>query len=292
MALAVLHRGILINAGIFATVGIWLTFLVGSHFKRVLMDMTAVLRKVHDGDFGSRVKVTTNDELGYVGDVINEMSAGLREREWIKELFGKYVSSEIRDELLSQRIPTNGEIRDVTVLFADLRDYTPLVEKSSPQQVVRIINCYFKEMEQAICAHGGLIVQFIGDEIEAVFGAPMALADHATHAFSAAMAMNAALQRVNAALACEDHSPLRHGIGIHSGEVLAATIGSPNRLSYALVGDTVNVASRLQKANKQYGTSIIISADTQQRLSSVVDLRLLPETILKGKMATVRMYGI
>lgn len=291
-ALAALNTMAFHRAMMFAAIGVGLTLLVSSNLTRPLAKITDVLHKIRTGEFESSVAVTSNDELGYVGDVINEMTTGLKEREWIKETFGKYVSKEIRDEVLSGRIPLDGEIRDVSVLFADLRNYTPLVEKTSPQQVVRIINRYFEEMEKAIRAHGGLIVQFIGDEIEAVFGAPIPLDDHATQALLAAEAMNAGLERVNRDLAHQGYSPLQHGIGIHSGQVVAANIGSPSRLSYALVGDTVNVASRLQDVNKQHGTSIIVSAETRRRLSRAMPLRLLPETSLKGKAESMRVYGI
>ena len=292
LALSAVQVMILGNAIIFAGVGIWLTFLVSSNLTRPLTDMTAVLERIRNGHFDDRVRVTSNDELGYVGDAVNEMASGLKEREFIKETFGKYVSKEVRDEVLSQHIPLDGEIREVSVLFADLRNFTPFVERTSPlQQVVQIINRYFEEMDAAIRAQGGLVLQFIGDEIEAVFGAPLPLIDHATQAMTAAMNMNHGLAKVNKALTDQGHSPLEHGIGIHTGKVVAANIGSPTRLSYALVGDTVNVASRLQGANKQHGTSIVISTQTQRRLSRDFPLHSLPKTTLKGKTEPVELFG-
>ena len=291
-ALAAMLEMNISHAIIFAWVGIWLAFLVSSNLTRPLADMTMALKRIRDGYFDTRVSVTTNDELGYVGDTVNEMAMGLKEREFIKETFGKYVSKEVRDEVLSRDIPLDGEVRDVTVLFADLRNFTPLVERSLPQAVVRIINRYFEEMEAVIRAQGGLVLQFIGDEIEAVFGAPIPLADHATQAMIAALAMNRGLKKVNTEFADQGYAPLQHGIGIHSGKVVAANIGSPTRLSYALVGDTVNVASRLQDANKQHATSIIVSADTQRRFSQDFPLRNLPKTILKGKTEPVNLFGL
>lgn len=279
-------------AAIFVAVGIWLTFLISTNLTRPLAEITSVLQKIRNGNFDSRVKVTSNDELGYVGDTVNEMAAGLKEREFIRETFGKYVSDQVRDEILSRPIPLDGEIRDVTVLFADLRDFTPFVEKSSPQHVVGIINRYFEEMEKAVRVHRGLILQFIGDEIEAVFGAPLSSPDHATDAVLAAMAMNEGLQKVNRSLVEDGHPPLAHGIGIHSGSVVAANIGSPSRLSYALVGDTVNAASRLQDANKQHGTSIIISHETHRRLTREFPLQILPSTPIKGKIESISLYGV
>jgi adenylate cyclase len=292
LALAALQEMNISHAVIFAWVGIWLAFLVSSNLTRPLADMTAALKRIKDGHFDTRVSVTTNDELGYVGDAVNEMAHGLGEREFIKETFGKYVSKEVRDEVLSRDIPLDGEYRDVTVLFADLRNFTPLVERTTPQQVVRIINRYFEVMEAAIRDQGGLILQFIGDEIEAVFGAPIVLADHATQALVAAIDMNRGLETVNRDLVEQGHPPLKHGIGIHTGRVVAANIGSPERLSYALVGDTVNVASRLQGVNKQHGTSIILSGETQRRLSRKFALRRLAQTTLKGKSTPVLLFGL
>lgn len=291
-ALLAMQTMIFSHSAIFAGVGIWLTFLVSSNLTRPLADMTSVLKRIRNGHFDGRVSVTSNDELGYVGDAVNEMASGLKEREFIKETFGKYVSKEVRDEVLSRKIPLDGEVREVSVLFADLRNFTPLVERTTPQQVVRILNRYFEEMEAAIRAQGGLVLQFIGDEIEAVFGAPIPLSDHATQAMIAAMNMNDGLAAVNKVFADRGHSPLQHGIGIHSGNVVAANIGSPSRLSYALVGDTVNVASRLQDANKQHGTSIIVSAETHRHLSQAFPLRSLAKTTLKGKSEPVALFGL
>ena len=170
--------------------------------------------------------------------------------------------------------------------------FTLLVEQTSPQRVVRMLNRYFEEMEKAIRSHGGLVLQFISDEIEAVFGAPIPLDDHAKKALNAAMEMNRGLGKLNTAFSEQGYSPLQHGIGIHSGKVVAANIGSPSRLSYALIGDTVNVASRLQDVNKLYGTSIIISGETRRHLSQDFPLCRLPETALKGKEEPVSLFGI
>ena len=131
----------------------------------------------------------------------------------------------------------------MTVLFADLRGFTPMVEKTVPKEVIRILNGYFKEMEEAIREHHGLVLQYIGDEIEATFGAPIFLENHASLAVSAAREMARRLEAFNQKLTGSGIR-LAHGIGIHTGNVVAANIGSPDRLSYALVGDTVNVASQ------------------------------------------------
>jgi len=280
------------NSLIFMGVGIWLAFLVSSNLTRPLQEIIRVLRSVRNGDFDKTVRVTSNDEIGYTGDVINEMNEGLREREFIKETFGKYVTQEVRDEVLSGRIPLDGEMKEVTVLFADLRDFTPMTESHDPKFVVKIMNSYFEEMADAIQQEGGLVLQFFGDEIYAVFGAPISRADHPERAFRAAIAMNQRLVELNEGFSKQGWPALRHGIGIHTGEAVAANIGSPDRLSYLLVGDTVNLASRLQGLTKDMGEEIIISKATRARLQDDFPLKGLTAAKVKGKTQPVEIFSL
>jgi class 3 adenylate cyclase len=215
-----------------------------------------------------------------------------QQQETIKHIFGKYVTPEIRDEIMSGRLPLDGEAKKVTVLFADLRNFTSLVEKSPPKEVVKIINRYFSEMSEAIRQQHGLVLQFIGDEIEAVFGAPLPLESHQNHAVKSAIEMRKRLNSVNDRLQKEGYDSLRHGIGIHTGSVVAANIGSPDRLSYALVGDTVNVASRIQELNKQYETDILISASTQLGLNNKFDTKKISAVKVRGKKKLVEIYKL
>src|SRR5439155_23874975 len=171
---------------------------------------------------------------------------GRGEGECSKQTFGTYASRAIRDELLAGRVSLEGQAQEVTILFADLRDFTPWVEATGPREVVRDLNAYFAEMDQAIRDHRGLVLQFIGDEIEAAFGAPVAYPAHAEMAVRAALEMRRRPQMWNAERVRVGKIPLRHGIGIHTGSVLAGDIGSAERHSYALVGDPVNLASRIQ----------------------------------------------
>jgi len=220
------------------------------------------------------------------------MTDGLRERDFIKETFGKYVAAEVRDEVLSGRVSLDGEAKEVTILFADLRDFTPMTESHPPQLVVRIINRYFEAMGEAIQQEKGLVLQFLGDEIYAVFGAPVSRPDHPVRALKAAVSMNRRLVDLNAQFDQQGWPPLRHGIGIHSGEVVAANIGSPDRLSYLLVGDTVNLASRLQGLSKKVGEDIVVSESTKNRAADRFRFRTIAETGIRGKQAPVRIYTL
>ena len=137
-----------------------------------LRDVQQAMSQVRRGALDVRCPVVSNDEIGAVAEGFNEMVEGLRERERIRETFGRYVGAEVRDEILAGRAGGGGTLREVTILFADLRDFTPWVEASPPAAVVADLNAYFAEMDAAIRAAGGVVLQFIGDEIEAVFGAP------------------------------------------------------------------------------------------------------------------------
>lgn len=210
----------------------------------------------------------------------------------LKETFGKYVAEDVRDEVLSGRIPLDGELKDVTVLFADLRNFTPLTESTPPKEVVRILNDYFTEMAPTLHRHHGSILRYVGDEIYTVFGAPLPLKDHPRHAVEAALDMRRLLVVVNEKLARQGYKPLSHGIGIHSGPVVAANIGSPDRLAYDLVGDTVNLASRIQELTKKFHADILISATTRSRLKIDFTLEKLPAITVKGKRDPVEIYRV
>ncbi len=281
---------VLAAGGLVASVG--LAALVADSVAAPLRDVQHAMGQVRDGALDVRCRVVSNDEIGAVAEGFNGMVEGLRERERIRETFGKYVSPEVRDEILAGRASTEGAQCEVTILFADLRDFTPWVESHPAAEVVADLNAYFGEMDAAIRAQGGLVLQFIGDEIEAVFGAPLANTRHADAAVAAARAMGERLEAFNAARRAVGKAALRHGIGIHSGSVIAGNIGSSERMSYALVGDAVNVASRIQALNKDFGTTVLVSGATRKLLSSSEGLAALPAVKVKGRGSEVTIYAL
>jgi adenylate cyclase len=164
------------------------------------------------------------------------------------------------------------------------------VERTEPRRVVRDLNAYFTEMEGAIRQHGGRVLQFIGDEIEAVFGAPIADPAHAARAVRTALEMRQRLAAWNATRQDAGDTPLRNGIGIHTGTVIAGNVGSAERLSYALVGDAVNLASRIQSLTKEVGCDMLVSGATRRRLDGEFTLTPLPAVRVKGKSAEVEVF--
>ncbi len=269
-----------------------LSFFAAHSVAAPLKDVEGAMAQVERGHLDGHCPVVSTDEIGAVAEGFNRMLHGLREREMVKETFGKYVTPEIRDEILAGRLRGEGELKEATILFADLRDFTPWVEATAPRQVVQDLNEYFTEMDQAIRAHRGLVLQFIGDEIEAVFGAPIASGDHPAMAVRAAIEMRRRLRAWNARRETEGKPVLRHGIGIHTGTVLAGNIGGAERLSYALVGDPVNLASRIQGLTKDFRVDILISEATRSRLDGDVHVEELPAVRVKGRAVEVNVYKV
>ncbi|KMY67517.1 hypothetical protein AAU61_11900 [Desulfocarbo indianensis] len=244
-----------------------LNSLVSRSVADPLRQMLSVVDRIQKGDYQARVKVVCNDEIGELGDAVNEMIRGLGEREKLHSAFGKYVTPEIRDEILSGRIPLEGERRDATMMFTDLRDFTNFVENHEPEVVIAGMRSYFTAMHRVIRQHRGVVLQFVGDEIEAAFGVPLPYPDHADQAMRAALAMRQALAELNRERAAQGLEPFSHGVGLHSGLVLAGNSGSEEQSAYALIGDTVNVASRIQGLSKELDWDILASRETMSRLS-------------------------
>ena len=277
---------------IFIVFALRLNVLVARSIQSPLQEMLRVVEKVKTGDFTQRVTVLSNDEIGQLGDAANAMVEGLAERERIRDAFGKYITPEIRDEILNGRIPLKGERRMATLLFSDLRDFTPYVEKSSPEEVIRSMREYFTVMENAIRKYDGLVLQYVGDEIEAVFGVPLQQEKHAERAVLAALEMRRSLDALNQEREGEGKPPFKHGIGIHTGTVLAGNTGSDQRLSYALIGDTVNLASRIEKLTKAFGCDILVSEETAGALHHAFPLKGEGPQEIKGYSKPMPLYRL
>ena len=265
----------------------------GSNLTEILDTQLAAMDEISRGNLEKQVPILSSDEFARVAEKTNLMMLGLKERDFCRSSFDKYVSPEISRKILNDAIAPSGEILDVTILFADLRDFTGFAEKRSPMAVVEMINRYFTEMEGVISNHGGVVLQFIGDEIEAVFGALEPEGNHPDQAVAAALAMRAAMQRLNAERRERGEMEIHHGIGIHSGPVLAGNVGSFKRKTYSMLGDTVNLASRLQVLNKKLATDILISGETRNRLvlSDTALQPMGPHTV-KGKTEAVVVYAV
>lgn len=222
------------------------------------------------GLLSTRLKLIRSDEFGLLARHFDQMASGLEEREFIRATFGRYMSEDVARALLASpdALKPGGEEREVTILFSDLRGYSTISEHLSPTEVVALLNDFLGAMNAEIDRHNGCVIEFLGDAILAVFGAPVALPGHPEHAVRCALDMRAALTRLNAdwdrrglskAWRVHGLDSLAMRVGIHTGQVVAGNLGSSHRMKYAVIGDAVNVAARLEALNKTLDTELLIS---------------------------------
>lgn len=209
-----------------------------------------------------------------------------------RAMFAQYVPPEVVNRLVEQPalLRLGGEAREVTLMFTDLAGFTSIAERLSAEQTVDVLTGYFNAMTPLIHASGGTVDKFIGDAVMAFWGAPLPDDRHAEHAVRTAIAMQQAMTALVADLQKRGLPAIQMRIGIHSGRVVVGNVGSQQRFSYTAIGDAVNLAARLEGANKAFGTGILISGDTAARLPADLLLRPLDDVIVKGKTAPVRVY--
>jgi adenylate cyclase len=232
--------------------------------------------------------------LAIFGGVAYQYVVEGREKRKMKKLFGQYVSRDVYEQLVADpsRARLGGQRREMTVLFSDIRGFTTVSEAGEPEDIVRTLNEYFTCMVEIVFRHRGTVDKFVGDMVMALFGAPLDDAEHADHAVAAALEMTRALEDLNARWRAEGRPELQIGVGINSGSMIAGNIGSDAIMSYTVIGDAVNLASRLESLNKEFATRIIISDATKARLSGGCDVRPLGEVVVKGKTTAVSIYEV
>lgn len=289
-------RGILIFVAVLSFVFLITSGILNRMVTRAIVEpidnMLKLIGRVRDEDYDVQIPVVSNDEIGVLGDAGNVMIRGLAERARIHTAFGRYVTPEIRDEILAGRIPFHGERRYATVLFSDLRGFTPFVEDHSPEEVMTSLREYFTSMHACIRDHRGLVLQFAGDQIEAVFGVPIPFEEHADAAIQAALAMREALEALNSKRAGEGKATFAHGIGIHSGKVLVGNSGSEEQSAYALIGNAVNVASRIEKLTKDLKSDILVTNETLSAAKGIYPAQPRGDHRVKGYSKSVFIYAV
>lgn len=216
-----------------------------------------------------------------------------REKRKIKNIFSRYVSKGVVDELLkSADVKLGGEKRVLSVLFSDIRGFTSMSEKMQPEAVVSILNVFLSEMTDIIFLNHGTLDKFIGDAIMAVFGSPIFLKDHAKRAVKTAFMMKNKLNQLNEKWQKEGKHTLKIGIGINSGEAIAGNMGSLKRMEYTVIGDTVNLASRLESLNKELGTEILISENTYNEVKDFITVKKFENVKIRGKEEALTVYEV
>lgn len=232
--------------------------------------------------------------LGTVGAYGGRSLTEDRYRRLLERTFSSFVSREMVQEIrVLGYVPLDGDRREVTVMFSDIRDFTSYCEGCDPQNIVKELNEYFAEMADSITEHGGMINKYIGDGILALFGAPVPHPDHALRAVRCAQDMLSRSRELNRRREAEGLRELRIGVGIHTGEVVVGNIGARDKkMEYTAMGDTVNVASRIEGANKEFNTQVLLSGSTRERLGGEIPTVFVGEPHLKGKSESLPLYTV
>lgn len=261
--------------------------LVFAPSLRPIRDLAEGTDRVATGDYTKRLPVVQDDDLGALAASFNRMQAGLAERQRLQVAFGTYVDPGLAKRLLEQGDDVfTGERREVTVMFVDIRDFTPFAEANTAEDTVTRLNALFDIVVPAVVDAGGHVNKFLGDGALAVFGAPNDLSDHADAAVKAAVLIHRLVdERFDGAL--------RIGIGINTGVVIAGTIGGGGKLEFTLIGDTVNVAARVEQLTKTTGDSILLTQQSLDALESrPAGLIARGAHALKGKSAALHVFGL
>jgi adenylate cyclase len=232
--------------------------------------------------------------LAFVGDLAWKYFVEGREKRQVKKLFSRYVSKDVYEQLVANPslAALGGARRHMTVLFSDIRGFTTMSEKGTPEDVVGQLNQLFTRMVPVVFEHRGTVDKFVGDMIMALYGAPLDDQDHAEHAVQTALTMIKTLQELNGEWAAAGKPTLDIGIGINTGDMIAGNVGSESIMSYTVIGDAVNLGARLESLNKDYGTRIIISDATRERLKGRYDIHPLGDVVVKGKSKPVAIFEV
>lgn len=299
--IAVFTLSVLFGAGLLL---VFVTMVVGRNVRRPLGAVMRASSSIAEGQFDANVAIDRPDEFGLLGENFNVMASGLKDREFIRATFGKYVSEGVAKQLLEDPggAMLGGEEREVTVLLSDIRGYSTISENLAPGQVVTMLNAYLGSMNGVIDDNQGCVIEYLGDAIMAAFGAPNDVDNHQEWALKCAMAMRTRLVEMNEEWSRTGLAAFwrQHGveqltarIGLHSGNAIAGNLGSHLRMKYAVIGATVNLSARLEALNKELGTDILVSQAVYDNLSPELQAQGTDQGVhsVKGFEQPVQVYS-
>ena len=266
------------------TVSFELTVLLSRSILRPIEDLEAATERIRQGRFDEHVPVTTSDEFGELSTAFNQMIDGLAERERLREAFGTYLDEEVAAHLISEDFEPHGQEVEVSLVFCDVRDFTTAAAEADAPEVVARLNELFECIVPIVARHRGHIDQFVGDAVLAVFGAPEHVPQHADRAVQCA---------VELARTINSRRPggFEVGIGVNTGKVVAGAIGGAGRLSFSVIGDAVNLCSRVESATRETGDPVLITGATRALLSETVEVKPRGEREIRGYDRRVELFA-
>ncbi len=274
------------------TIAICIVFIFGKTITSPIKRLVSATARIKEGNYRVEIEPTTKDEIGLLTGSFIEMGHGLEEREKMKEAFGKFVNKEIADQVLRGDVRLGGERKDVAIFFSDIRNFTAMSENLAPEEVVEFLNDYMTRMVRCVNDTRGVVDKFMGDAIMAVWGAPVSTGNDTENAIESALAMRRELLLFNKNRGSDTKPIIQIGCGINTGPVLAGQIGSEERMEYTVIGDPVNLASRIESLNKPFGTDILISDDSYRLVREIYRLEPMQKITVKGKSEPQQIYAV
>jgi adenylate cyclase len=281
--------------GVVLVLSILAVWFFARSVTRPVLALVAAARRIEEGQFHLELTATTRDELGLLTKSFVHMGQGLAERERVKETFGKFVNKEIAELALQGNLALGGTRRVATIFFSDIRSFTAISETMEPEAVVEFLNAYMTRMVHCIEQTGGVVDKFIGDAIMAVWGAPVSQGSPELDALAAVRAMllmRESLAEFNADRGGPGKPLIKIGCGLNTGPCLAGQIGSEQRMEYTVIGDAVNLASRIEALNKPFGTDILISQNTLDLVGHHFLTQPMAPIRVKGKAEPLQIYAV
>ncbi|MBN2436753.1 MAG: HAMP domain-containing protein [Spirochaetes bacterium] len=287
-----LQRRNIMTAIIIITAVIMFIYFYSKTITTPVRNLVRATKQVEKGNYQISLKPLFNDEIGMLARAFNNMSQGLEERERIKDAFGKFVNPEIAERVTKEQLTLGGEMKNAAVFFSDIRSFTAISEKLHPEKVVEFLNEYMTLMVDCIDQTHGVVDKFIGDAIMALWGTPVSRGNDTENAINAALMMRLYLKEFNKTRGSDEKPVIRIGCGINTGPLIAGQIGSANRMEYTVIGDTVNLASRIEALNKPFQTDILISEASYNLVKDIFIFEPMKKITVKGKTQPQQIYAV
>ncbi|HRX15685.1 MAG TPA: adenylate/guanylate cyclase domain-containing protein [Spirochaetota bacterium] len=287
-----LQRRNIMTAIIIITAVIMFIYFYAKTITSPVKNLVRATKRVEKGDYSVSLKPLFNDEIGMLANAFNHMSQGLEERERIKDAFGKFVNPEIAERVTKEQLTLGGEMKNAAVFFSDIRSFTAISEKLHPEKVVEFLNEYMTLMVDCIDKTHGVVDKFIGDAIMALWGTPISRGNDTENAVNAALMMRLYLKEFNKTRGSDEKPVISIGCGINTGPLIAGQIGSANRMEYTVIGDTVNLASRIEALNKPFKTDILISEASYNMVKDIFIFEPMKKITVKGKTQPQQIYAV
>lgn len=285
------YFGVMVG-GVAIMFGLVTSLMMGSLIATPVRKLHKAATRVADGDFNVRVNLLRSDDFGLLIERFNKMVEGLREREVLQETFGRHVGRRAAIQILKQDANLVGRSQEISVMFVDVRNFTAKSSTLPPEQVVSALNIFFEKAVERVEDNGGMVNKFLGDGFMAIFGIGTDSQNHADDAVRAGLDLIRCVADSYDDFVAAGWPDLQIGVGVNSGPAVVGSIGSPRRQEYTAIGDTVNVAARIESLTKNVRRDFLISAATYDRLTATYNLEEMPPQPIKGKQYPVSIKAV